>query len=198
MNIIRAKVAKVKVGNLEFDGLMDENGSYHIAIPQIADLVGQTRVNAAQTFKRLLGEDFGQTKRLKTDLINAAVSAVSLKDFRRLLSKLADKGNKTARVFLETLADQSLDQAWSDAFEVVRTEDDRQQIYADAFADNWANYDDAKEIEQQELFLADQETSFLPVLTNFKNGKAFHANYFSDPDCYQSSRRVTDVDIDWD
>lgn len=129
----KAIVAKIPIGDQEIDGLMLPDGSYGVAIPQIAELFlvsekvekSKTLNYASQKLKRLLGNDFCP-HRVSTELGNQKINVVTLKDFEVILAKLDRSGNKAAQDFRDSLVGLSLQQLWSDAFEVKFEKEDRQ------------------------------------------------------------------------
>jgi hypothetical protein len=94
---MKAYVTKVQIGNLEIDGLMDEQGNYFVAIPQIADLVNASRNNLSRDLKRILGKDL---PKLKTEFNRNTTSCVPLQDLESVLLELSLKGNTEAKKFL--------------------------------------------------------------------------------------------------
>ena len=88
--ISTAEIAQVKVGAIEFQGLKFPDGSYGIAVPQIANLFSISVNHASRDFKALLGCDF-QYIQAKTSLNPKAVKALTLYDFEKLTLELAFK-----------------------------------------------------------------------------------------------------------
>ena len=125
MTILKAEVAKVKVGFREIDGLMDEQGSYYVGVPQAADLFQTSRNTAARDFKRLLGKDF-ETSQLKTEFNQNKTLAIPLEDFEKLLIALDRKGNSHAQEFRDSLVGLALYQLFCDAFDKKFEKEERQ------------------------------------------------------------------------
>ena len=94
-NSTKAIVSKIDLGFAEVEGLMLPDGSYAIAVPQIADLFGYSRVCASQSLKRLMGEDF-KTHIMSTEFNKKPVNIVKLEDFKKIVCLLAQKGNPAA------------------------------------------------------------------------------------------------------
>jgi hypothetical protein len=115
--ISTADVAQVKVGELKFEGLKFPDGSYGIAVSQIAKLFSISVHNASRDFKALLGCDF-QFIQANTSLNFKAVKALTLYDFESLTLELVAKGNTLAKVFARALIGLSLHQLYCDAFGV--------------------------------------------------------------------------------
>ena len=85
-NILTAAVATVKLGHLDFEGLLFEDGTYGIGVPQIAALFSyfsDSQSKASQKLKRLMGIGF-ETHKVKAFKQNNYVLAVSLLDFERV------------------------------------------------------------------------------------------------------------------
>ena len=105
--ILTAEIAQIKVGAFEFQGLKFPDGSYGIAVPQIANLFSISINQASKDFKALLGSDF-QYIQATTSLNSKAVNALTLDDFESLTLELAFKGNTVAQVFVKAVIGLSL------------------------------------------------------------------------------------------
>lgn len=121
----KAVVATVELGNFSFEGLMLPDGSYAIAVPQVARLVLFNQNTASRDLKRLLGENFRPSK-ISTELGNQKVNVIALKDFDRLLFELALSGNEKAIEISRQLVGLSLRQLFADAFGEKFEEEERQ------------------------------------------------------------------------
>ena len=126
MNILTAEIANVQVGSLTIEGVMFPDGSYGIAIPQVASLFLESQNQASQTVKRLLGKDF-KAHKAKTKFNRNMTLVVLLPDFERLLAKLDRAGNKKAQDFRDVMVGLSFHQMFSDAFGVKFEKEDRQR-----------------------------------------------------------------------
>jgi hypothetical protein len=118
MTILTAQVATVKLGNLEFEGLKLEDGSYGIAIPQIASMFTyfqDSQSQASQKIKRLMGKDF-KTHKCKTAFNKNATLAVDIEQFTEILKAIAKKGDLKAQEIRDDLVGLSLTQLLADAF----------------------------------------------------------------------------------
>lgn len=122
---IKAEVAVINFGGLTFEGLLLPDGSFAVAVPQIADLFLDTRNYAAQTLKRLMGKDF-ETHKVKTEFNQNSTNCVSLIVFEKIIAKLDRAGNKIAQDFRDDLAGLSLVQIFSDNFKVKFEVEERQ------------------------------------------------------------------------
>ena len=119
----KAVVTTVKVGRIEFEGLMLPNGSYAIAISQL-DALGLIRQNkASKVLKALLGNSFQLDKTI-SELNPRAVNIISLSDFKKLLIKLE---NKPAQDLRDELIGLSFKQVLSEAFRQKFEKDENQQ-----------------------------------------------------------------------
>jgi hypothetical protein len=130
-NIPKAEVTQVKIGNLEIEGLILPDGSFGVAVPQIANLFSWFQDDQNQAFKklkRLMGEGFKTTK-CKTVFNKNATSYVTLNVFTEIVKKLAkEKKQQDAFDFLMDLAGLSLEQLFSDAFGIKFEKEERQEF----------------------------------------------------------------------
>lgn len=130
MNTTRkAEVTTIAFGNTQIEGLRftdTENIEFGVAIPQIASQFLDDQNQASKTIKRLLGKDFKATK-AKTEFNRNYVNVVSLKDYEKIIFRLALKGNAKAISFSEDLIGLSLHQLFCDAFKIKFEAEDRQE-----------------------------------------------------------------------
>lgn len=131
--MLHAEVTNIQIGHLTIEGLLFDDGSFGVAVPQIAQkfLPVDSRNQASQTLKRLLGKDF-KTHKIKffncqTVFNRAKTLAVSLSDFEVLVTKLDRKGNIPAQEFRDSLVGLSLHQLFCDSFGLKFEAEDRQQ-----------------------------------------------------------------------
>ena len=123
---IKAQITQVAIGNFSIEGLMDETGTFYVAVPQIADRFSFAKNQASRDLKALLGADF-QFLKLKTPLNSKSVNAVSLPEFEKIMFELALKGNQGAIEMSRALIGLSLHQLFSDAFGQKFEAEDRQR-----------------------------------------------------------------------
>lgn len=128
--MLKAEVTPVKFGdNFSMPGLMDEEGEYYVAVPQLVekDLVPPNR--SGKQLEALLGKAFPshQIVKLKTDINSKGVNAIPLEMFGTLVAELAFKGNVNAQIVMRVLVKESLHQLFCDAFGVKQTAEDRQK-----------------------------------------------------------------------
>jgi hypothetical protein len=126
----RAEIAIVKIGCLEFDGLMLPDGTFGIAVPQICSVFQIDKNQASRTFKAILGDEF-QFAKWRSTLHPKAVNVLSLIDFEKLLRKLDRNGNLLAQQLVDLLLGLSLQQLFSDAFCIQFEKEERQQWLKD-------------------------------------------------------------------
>jgi hypothetical protein len=131
-DVKKALVAKVPFGAFEIDGLLFEDGSYGVAIPQISDLFMTNRNTASRDLKRLLGEGF-KTSKTKTEFNKNTTLSISLLEFERVLAKLDRAGNVKAQAFRDGLVGLSLQQLFCDAFGVKFETEQRQEWLEERF-----------------------------------------------------------------
>jgi hypothetical protein len=128
--MITAVVAKVQIGTVEIDGLMDEEGNFYVGMPQLTDINLMPRRRSAKQLEALSDKAFSsQTDivKLKTPLHSKGVNALPVKLVEKLLLKLAIRGNEKAIELMEALIGLSLHQLFSDAFGLKFEKDDRQR-----------------------------------------------------------------------
>jgi hypothetical protein len=126
----RAEIATVKIGHLEFEGLMLSDGTYGIGVPQVCSVFQTDKNQASRTIKSILGEAF-QFDKWRSTLHPKAVNVLSLIDFEKLLRKLDRSGNLLAQTLVDSLIGLSLQQLFSDAFCVKFEQEERQKWLQD-------------------------------------------------------------------
>jgi hypothetical protein len=128
----KATVTTVKMGNLEIEGLLLNDGSFAVAVPQITNLFPyfqqyqDPQKYGAQTLKRLMGNDF-KTHKVKTEFNRNITLAVNLLDFERVLRKLDKLSDSVAEILTDDLVGLSLTQLFSDSFGIKFEQEDRQE-----------------------------------------------------------------------
>ena len=126
----RAEIATVRIGYLEFEGLMLSDGTFGIAVPQICSVFSFLNKNAQRDIQSLLNEPSPFLK-WSSKLNSKAVSVLLLPSFERLIFRLALKQNKVAISLSEQLIGLSLQQLFSDAFCIQFEKEERQQWLKD-------------------------------------------------------------------
>ena len=126
----RAEIATVRIGRIEFEGLMLANGTFGMGIPQIASLIKASSNTASRDFKRLLGDEF-KTSKVKTVYNKNYTNFVTLYVFELILAKLDRNGNTEAQNLRDSLVGLSLHQLFSDAFYIKFEKEERQQWIED-------------------------------------------------------------------
>jgi len=125
----KAIVAKIDLGFVKFDGLMLPDGSYAIAVPQIAELIGFSNDHSSRDIKALLGKDF-QFAKVVSELHPKAVNTLTIKEFSLLLIELTAAGYPVARALASVFAEEAIDRRYDTAFGKKVSESERNQILA--------------------------------------------------------------------
>jgi hypothetical protein len=121
----KAKVEKIRLASdVEIDGLYLPDGSYGVAVSQVASLFFITPNNATKTVKSLLGID-SSLLQIRSELYSGNVNYITLPQFEKVLFKLAVKGNERAIALGEILVGLSLEQLFSDTFGVRFDKEER-------------------------------------------------------------------------
>lgn len=126
MKILKASVANVQIGTFSIEGLMDENGDFAVAVPQIADHFQFDKGQASRKLKALMRKGF-QFDKLQTEINPKAVNVMRLQDFSAAIFELHERGNKLATHVVKSLWGMSLHQLFCDAFEIKFESEDRQR-----------------------------------------------------------------------
>jgi hypothetical protein len=126
----RAKIATVRIGHLEFEGLMLPDGTFGIAVPQICSVFSFLNKNAQRDIQSLLNEPSPFLK-WSSKLNSKAVNVLLLPSFERLIFRLALKQNKVAISLSEQLIGLPLQQLFSDAFCIQFEKEERQRWLED-------------------------------------------------------------------
>ena len=127
--LMKAQVATIDLGFAKFDGLMLPDGSYAIAVPQIAELIQFDKNQASRDFKALLGNGF-QFAKASTELNPKAVNIVDVTTFRLILRKLDKQGNAIATALIDAFIEESVDRRLDTAFGKKVSEVERNEILA--------------------------------------------------------------------
>ena len=126
MTILTATIAQINLGAFEIEGLMDEDGAFYIAIPQVADLIETSRNTASRDLKRMMGGRL-KTSKLRTPFNKNNTNGISVASFEELLFDLALSGNEKATALSKALIGLSLTQVFSDAFGIKFEKADRER-----------------------------------------------------------------------
>jgi hypothetical protein len=95
----KARVATVRIGHIEIEGLLLVDGSFAIGVSQVAELFSFDQSQATRTLKRLMGEDFSFRKTF-SELNSKPVNILTLAQLEQLTIVLASSGNGKARDIL--------------------------------------------------------------------------------------------------
>jgi len=119
---MKPQIATIDLGFAKFDGLMLQDGSYAIAVPQVADLFQTSRSVASRNFKRLLGERF-ETSKASTEFNQAPVNIISISVFCILVRELDKQGSTpVASALVDAFFEESIDRRFDTAFNKVVSE----------------------------------------------------------------------------
>ena len=85
--MITAIVAKVQIGTIEIDGLMDEKGNYYVAMPQLTEINLIPKNRSAKELEAMTDKAFQtpDVAKLKTALHPKSVNALPVKLVEKLL-----------------------------------------------------------------------------------------------------------------
>jgi len=122
----KAVIAQINLGALAIEGLMLPDGSFAIGVSQLEALNLVRQNQASRDVKALLGESF-QFDKAKSELNPKPVNIIKLPDFEKLVSKLAQAGNKPAIDLCVLLIGLSLHQLFCDGFNVKFETNERQE-----------------------------------------------------------------------
>lgn len=147
---MKAKVAPVQVGSVSVEGLQLPDGSYAIAVVQVANILDfqPLKKNAPRELKPILGKAF-QPRKCFTELNPVAANILTLAQFSVLLVQLTAKGNKQALSLLLAATEETLERRFDKAFEVKRTEDEyndrldarlKGKVARRSLTDQWKDY----------------------------------------------------------
>ena len=128
-DITKAVVATVDLGFAQIEGLMLPDGSYAVAIPQLAEVFSTHKNTFSRDLKRLLGADFSPSK-IRTELGRQLINVVTLENFAKIIRALDRKGNETASAFIDAILQEGLERRFDTAFKKKVSEDERNQLVA--------------------------------------------------------------------
>lgn len=120
----KARVATVKFGNLEIEGLrwVDEDGTvnYGVAVPQLAAKSVVPPNRSTKQLEALLGESFQSLKK-SSELNPKPVNVLNSSDFSKVIVAAAFKGNPVAQEMIYVLTGASVETLFADAFGDTQT-----------------------------------------------------------------------------
>lgn len=126
MTILTAQVTKVQIGLIEIDGLMFEDGSFAIAVPQLTEIQLIPPNRSLKQLESLLDINFQTHQKAITAIHPKAVNTISLQEFIQVLKILAKRENEFAIDLIDSLIGLSLHQLFSDAFGIKFEKEERQ------------------------------------------------------------------------
>lgn len=126
----RAEIATVRIGHLEFEGLMLPDGTFGIAVPQICSVFQIDKNQGLETFKAILGEQF-QFDKWRSDLQIEAVDVVPISGFTKLILGLAKNSNPLAQYLNYQILDDALRQSSANFSHIPNEKEDCRQLFED-------------------------------------------------------------------
>lgn len=124
-NSTKAVIATIDLGFTKIDGLMLPDGSYAIAVPQLAELKLVPPNRSLKQLETLSSMVFQSHQKVKTDLNPKPVNVISLSDFSRLIRNLDKQNNLIARGFVDALLEEGLERRFDHAFNKYVEEEER-------------------------------------------------------------------------
>jgi hypothetical protein len=119
----KAVIASVDFGYKKIEGLMLPDGTYAVAVPQIADLISASRNTMSRDLKRLLGDGFSPSKQSIMD-VKQKINVVKITELMTILNKVAFAGNIQAQELLLAFAEETIERRFNNAFGIKCTEDE--------------------------------------------------------------------------
>jgi hypothetical protein len=125
----KARITTVKLGTLEFEGLMLPDGSFGITVSQLSRVFPESvsQNNYSRQVKSALGKDFPLVK-TSSELNSKQVNYITIENLEKLIVELSIKGDSHAQELNRTLVGLSLTQLFSDAFGVKFESEERQNF----------------------------------------------------------------------
>lgn len=123
LTLNKAVVSEVDLGFAQIQGLMLPDGSFAVAVPQLAELLSFDRNQASRDIKALLGKDF-RFDTAKSELNSKAVNILLLPQVSKVIYLLSLKGNEIAKELMLALVDEGLDRRFNKAFGRKVTDDE--------------------------------------------------------------------------
>lgn len=110
----RAVTLTVDFGFTQVQGLMLPDGSYAIAVSQIAEHFGFTQNNATRQVKALLGKGSNLTK-TASDIAKRPVNTVTIAQFKSVVLSLSKQGHPVAGAFVDALVEEGIERRFNTA-----------------------------------------------------------------------------------
>lgn len=120
----KALVSSISIGSTELEVLMLPDGSFAVAVPQIAALFSFSNSHASRDIKALMGKDFSFSK-VSSELNSKPVNILTLLELEIIATKLDRAGNLKARDFKDCMFGLALHQLACDAFNIKFEKQDR-------------------------------------------------------------------------
>lgn len=114
-NSTKAVAAPIDLGFTQIQGLMLPDGSYCVAVPQLAEAFQSNPNTFSRDLKRLMGSSFSPSK-IKTELGKQLINVVSVSDASKIAYALAKKENPIADAFVQAILEEGLERRFDTAF----------------------------------------------------------------------------------
>ena len=114
-NSTKAVTAPIDLGFTQIQGLMLPDGSYCVAVPQLAEAFQSNPNTFSRDLKRLMGSSFSPSK-IKTELGKQLINVVSVSDASKIAYILAKKENPIADAFVQAILEEGLERRFDTAF----------------------------------------------------------------------------------
>lgn len=124
-NNTKAIVAKVKLGNIEFEGLMLSDGSYRMGVSQLSLILPNSvpPKNVSRTLKRNMGEDF-PFLRCTSELNSKPLNTITLDQVKEAIKWAAfQKQDQEAQKLIDALMQETLERRFDNAFDKRQSEE---------------------------------------------------------------------------
>lgn len=110
----RATTLDVDFGFAKVEGLMLPDGSYAIAVSQIAEKFSFSQSHATRQVKALLGKSSDLTK-VSSDIAQRPVNVVTIAQFKSVVLALSKQGDPVAGAFVEALIEEGIERRFDTA-----------------------------------------------------------------------------------
>lgn len=129
MKTERSQITTIEYAGMSFEALMHPDGSYGIAVSQVAKLISATPQNLVKSLKRKLGKDI-PLLRAATELNSNKAIVLTLEQTSKYMVQMAFEGNEVARAFVEASVTEKLERIVDQAFGVKVSEEQRESRFA--------------------------------------------------------------------
>ena len=115
-NSTKAVTAPVDLGFAQIEGLMLPDGSYCVAISQLAEIKLVPQNRSLKQLQALTGLPFPSHRKTQSDLNSKPVNIIDLNDLSKLIRQLDKQGNELARAFVDVILEEGLQRRFDTAF----------------------------------------------------------------------------------